>query len=163
MTNIRRYFDENNVVFTTHVTYQRNPILIKHCDLLIDALAHYEHSLIAWAILPDHFHCLLEYHDKSPSNIFRKIKLSFSTNYRRRLGRASGRVWQYRFWDHIIRNQIDLNSHIDYIHYNPVRHGYVKSPFDWEASSIHAFFAKGYYQRDWGAQEPSGIIGDFGE
>lgn len=163
MTNIRRYFDGNHFVFTTHVVYKRNPILITHGDLLNDALAQYSQSLIAWAILPDHFHCLLEYNDENPSNIFRKIKLSFSAQYRKRLNRPSGRVWQYRFWDHLIRNQVDLNNHIDYIHYNPVKHGYVEGPVEWKASSIHNYFKKGYYQTDWGTKEPENMVGEFGE
>jgi REP-associated tyrosine transposase len=72
-------------------------------------------------------------------------------------------IWQRRFWDHIIRNQTDLNKHIDYIHYNPVKHGYVNSPFEWEYSSIHVYRDKGYYQSDWGMKEDLNIGGEFGE
>jgi len=76
---------------------------------------------------------------------------------------ASGRVWQNRFWDHIIRNQEDLNRHIDYIHFNPVKHGFVKSPFDWSHSSIHKYHAEGFYTRGWGLIDTLKFKGEFGE
>nr|MBN2276156.1 transposase [candidate division Zixibacteria bacterium] len=163
MTNIRRHFGDSNIVFTSHITCQRRPILLEHGDLLITILSQYEHSLIAWVILPDHFHCIIEGHGNNLSNLFRRIKLSFSAHYRKRIDHSFGRAWQYRFWDHIIRNQDDLNNHIDYIHYNPVKHGYSRSPFEWAFSSIHKYYQQGYYQRDWGTRTPIDIIGDYGE
>ena len=66
-------------------------------------------------------------------------------------------------WDHVIRNQLDMNRHIDYILYNPVRHGLVKSPFAWRESSLHEYGRKGYYPPDWGQREALAIEGDFGE
>ncbi len=65
--------------------------------------------------------------------------MSFSKSYRNLLKCNSGHIWQHRYYDHIIRDQNDLNRHIDYIHYNPVKHGYVKSPFDLKFSSIHKY------------------------
>ena len=73
----------------------------------------------------------------------------------------SGIVWQKRYWDHIIRNQDDMNNHVDYIHYNPIKHGYVNNPFDWKLSSIHNF--KDIYQADWGKSEKIIFEGDYGE
>ena len=88
--------------------------------------------------------------------------MSFSASYLKRLGLKSGRVWQNRFWDHIVRDEKDWNSHVDYIHYNPVKHGHVLTPFEWKNSSIHEFYRLGKYERDWG-ETPIGIEGDFGE
>lgn len=69
------------------------------------------------------------------------------------------KLWQDRYWDHIIRDQEDLNKHIDYIHYNPVKHGYSNSPFDWDLSSIKEFD----YQEDWGVNKDIYFEEDFGE
>ncbi len=74
-----------------------------------------------------------------------------------------GKIWQRRFWDHVIRDQNDLNKHIDYIHYNPVKHGLIKSPFEWEYSSIHNFCAEGYYSLDWGVKDKPDMDGEYGE
>jgi putative transposase len=60
-------------------------------------------------------------------------------------------IWQRRFWEHLIRNQQDLNRHIEYIHYNPVKHGLVKTPVDWEYSSFHRYVEIGIYDNKWGA------------
>jgi len=120
-------------------------------------------DLISWVILPDHMHLLVNPKKNNLSLLMRRIKLSFSTRYRRVCQIKSGRVWQYRFWDHIIRDQNDMNHHFDYIHYNPVKHGYVKSPFDWVYSSIHEYKEKGIYQDDWGVKNEIIFNGRFGE
>jgi len=56
-----------------------------------------------------------------------------------------------------------MNRHIDYIHYNPVKHGLAKSPFDWRESSIHQYLEEGYYTRDWGINEGFEMQGEYGE
>ncbi len=91
------------------------------------------------------------------------LKLSFGAYFRKENNLYSGRVWQSRFWDHIIRDQQDYNNHIDYIHYNPVKHNYTMSPFEWDYSSIHEYKRSGYYQRDWGKIKMINFEGDFGE
>ena len=62
-------------------------------------------------------------------------------------------VWQMRFWEHTIRNDDDFEAHVDYIHYNSVKHGYVSSPADWKWSSFHAWVGKGAYPSNWGTGE----------
>jgi putative transposase len=125
--------------------------------------AKLKYELVAWVILPDHFHLLLTPDNCTPSEILHRLKLSFGSNYRKRYGLAQGRIWQSRFWDHIIRNEKDLNCHIDYIHYNPVKHGLTKSPFEYRYTSIHEYQKNGYYQKDWGIAEIPHIKGEFGE
>jgi putative transposase len=153
--------------FLTHVTIDRKPILVRHFDLLWNATEvvrrEVPFDLIAWVVLPDHMHLLLNPGASDVSKLMKRIKLSFSTNYRRHHGLREGRVWQYRFWDHIIRDEEDRNRHVDYIHYNPVKHGLTKSPFEWEWSSIRDYREKGYYQLDWGVSQAIRIEGDFGE
>jgi putative transposase len=69
----------------------------------------------------------------------------------RRQARGERGIWQRRFWEHTIRDDADYASHVDYIHYNPVKHGYVKRPADWVYSSIHRFIADGRLTVDWAA------------
>jgi putative transposase len=76
---------------------------------------------------------------------------------------ANGRLWQHRFWDHVIRNENDYVRHVDYIHYNPVKHGLTPSPFEYELSSINRWAARGYYDRTWGTSQTVVCDGDFGE
>jgi len=63
------------------------------------------------------------------------------------------RIWQRRFWEHLIRNQNELNRHIEYIHYNPVKHGLTKKPVDWMYTSFHRYVDKGICDINRGAGE----------
>jgi putative transposase len=60
-------------------------------------------------------------------------------------------VWQGRYWEHQIRDNGDFISHVEYIHYNPVKHGLSKSPKLWPHSSFHRYVKQGLYHNDWGA------------
>jgi putative transposase len=152
MTNIRRYFSPGHVYFLTHVTYARKPILVKHADILWLALTEikrkFPFEIIAWCILPDHFHILVNPEKTEISAVMRKIKLSFSNRFRISAGLARNRVWQNRFWDHQIRDENDLNRHLDYIHHNPVKHGLITAPIEYEYSSFKDFVHRGYYSAD---------------
>jgi putative transposase len=97
------------------------------------------------------------------STLMKKLKLSFSARYRKAEGLKSGRVWQYRYWDHIIRNQKDMDRHMDYIHYNPVKHRFVVDPFKYHYSSIHQYYKNGHYSNDWGMKESIEFEDGFGE
>ena len=96
-------------------------------------------------MLPDHFHCLwtLPFGDSDLSTRMRLIKTFVTKKYGNQLEinaeiftsrqkRQARNLWQRRFWEHYIRDEKDFIQHIDYIHYNPVKHGFVKSPKDWE-------------------------------
>ena len=72
-------------------------------------------------------------------------------------------IWQRRFWEHMIRDQDDLRRHMDYIHYNPVKHGLVKCVKDWPYSTFHRYVANGTYPRDWGGDGKDSLDDDFGE
>jgi putative transposase len=69
----------------------------------------------------------------------------------RRQAKGERGIWQRRFWEHTIRDEADCAAHVDYIHYNPVKHGYAKHPADWAHSSIHRFIADGRLTADWAA------------
>ena len=147
------------------VTYKRRPILLENIDILwlaIDrAKSPAEFEIIAWVINPDHFHLILNPMQNNLSKLVKRIKLSFSMNYQKRKGLKKGRVWQYRFWDHIIRSEDDLNRHIDYVHYNPIKHRLTKNPLEYEHSSLGEFGE--FYSRDWGTEEEIEFTGDYGE
>ena len=66
------------------------------------------------------------------------------------LGKREKGVWQQKFWEHSIRDDIDFNAHCDYIHYNPVKHGLAQSPSEWQHSTFRLFVRAGFYPRDWG-------------
>lgn len=167
MSKLLRYYNGENVYFVTAVTKNREKILTEHQNLFEDSVKKYKEklkfSLIASVILPDHFHMIIDPKHGNLSMIIQKLKLSFSKKFRYISGDERGHIWQSRFWDHIIRDQIDMNNHIDYIHYNPVKHGYVMSPFNWGPSSIHEYYKRGYYTRDWGVSEELTFAGQYGE
>lgn len=89
------------------------------------------------------------------------FKITYSRRYRNKF--SPGRVWQNRFWDHLIRNESDLNHHLDYIHYNPVKHGLTHDPFGYPHSTLSEFHAKGMYERNWGVIDKPEFAGEFGE
>lgn len=165
MSNLRRYYKDGSLYFVTNVTLDRAPILLCSASLLLNTLTQKipRDQLIAWVILPDHFHAVIDPGCENLSNLLRRVKLSFSSFYRLEHESYSGRLWQYRFWDHIIRDQDDLNRHIDYVHFNPVKHGYVADPKDWEWSSFRDFLGRGMYQENWGVSEQLRFDGDYGE
>jgi putative transposase len=155
MSNLRRYNSFGKPYFITCVTYNRQPFLLNHEEILLQSLNRSEikfnRELIAWVILPEHFHLLVDLSSGDISSLMHWIKQSFSMNFRKLNGNGIGRIWQYRYWDHIIRNEKDLQRHLDYIHYNPVKHDLVKRPFDYDYSSINKY--KENYPTDWRIDE----------
>ena len=75
-----------------------------------------------------------------------------------RLKRGEAAIWQRRFWEHTIRDQDDLNRHIDYIHYNPLKHGLIDRVVDWPWSSFHRYVSAGNYEIDWGDLAAPNVI-----
>jgi putative transposase len=165
MTNIRRYFAEGQINFLTHVTSNRSPLLIDNIDLFWEAYeftcGKTDTDLIAWVILPDHTHLLIKPNSNNMSDLMKRFKQKFSGLYRSRHHLAKGRIWQYRYWDHIIRDQTDFNRHVDYIHYNPVKHVIVKNPREYGHSSINKYIEA--YPVDWGIREKIDFGDSFGE
>jgi len=141
-------------------------LLTANADLLWKSIqkisAVSEFKLIAWVLLPDHLHFVIDPRTQDISRLMQRIKLSFARLYRERRDQSANRVWQRRFWDHVIRDQKDMNVHIDYIHYNPVKHGYVHSPFEWEHSSVHEYKERSLYPSDWGLKDME-FTGQYGE
>ncbi|MCB2201306.1 transposase [bacterium] len=167
MQNVHRYFQPGDTVFVTLVTQRRAPLLLSESSLLLNSIRYTEKALAcrfdAWVIMPDHLHAVIQSDHETASHIVKRLKEKFTRAYYARRGMRSGRFWQSRFYDHIIRDEDDLRRHIDYTHYNPVKHGRTMDPFAWEHSSLGEFLSRGLYDRDWGVQETLLFEGQFGE
>jgi putative transposase len=183
MSNYRRAQTPGGSYFFTVVTYRRRPLLthaesrrILH-NVIAQVRSEYPFQVDAWVLLPEHLHCIwtLPPGEADFSKRWGLIKAGFSKQardlFRREAwinpSRAKHRestIWQRRFWEHQIRNEEDFNRHIDYIHWNPVKHGHVARVADWPYSTFHRFVEKGIYSLDWGGGEaPALDASDFGE
>ena len=148
--------------FFTVVTHDRRPILIEEIDRLRGAfrtvLTRHPFTLEAIVVLPDHLHTMwrMQEEDGDFSMRWRVLKRLFSTGLEvpipdaSRARKREKSIWQRRFWDHVIRDDDDWRRHLDYIHYNPVRHGYCESPGEWPYSSFARMVERGWYEPDWG-------------
>jgi len=116
----------------------------------------------AIVILPEHLHCIwrMPEGDADYSYRWREIKKSTSRRISTVTNARNERmVWQRRFWEHTLRDEEDWRKHVDYIHYNPVKHGLADSPGKWPWSSFNLAVRKGWYDASWGASEPANIKG----
>lgn len=176
MPDYRRWYREGGSYFFTLVTEGRQPLFRDAVarDLLGQSIrtvaAAQPFETIAIVLLPDHLHALwrLPRRDADFSTRWKKIKSCFSARWRRlggqeaslsesRQRRGARGVWQRRFWEHLIRDEEDLEAHFDYIHFNPVKHGLVSHPRDWMWSTFHKYVQLGHYPAEWGAAEPEHI------
>jgi putative transposase len=137
-------------------------LLTEHIGLLRDAFravkkAH-PFDIDAMVVLPDHLHAIwtLPQGDHDFSLRWRQIKAAFSValDKEERISRSRARkqergIWQRRFWEHAIRDEPDFKRHVDYIHHNPVKHGYVPRVMDWPYSSFHRYVRQGILPSDW--------------
>ena len=161
MPNYRRYYLQYDYVFITVVTYNRQYILLKNINLfkqsLKRAIDRYGFEIFAIVILEDHFHIILHLNEyRNYSNIIGSIKKYFSHSLEAQIAATPSRIkrkektiWQRRFYDHIIRDAEDLHKHMDYIHYNPIKHNYVSRAKDWQYSSFYKFVKLKFYDVDW--------------
>ncbi|MEM9002535.1 MAG: transposase [Cyanobacteria bacterium P01_F01_bin.86] len=158
----RRYYQPGGTYFFTVVTNNRHPLLVEHIDRLRQAFRYgmtkYPFTIDGIVILPDHLHTIwrLPDGDDDFSTRWMVIKRKFSagfpsniSNRSKQMKREKG-IWQRRFWEHAVRNEEDWHNHMDYIHYNPVKHSYCSSPSDWRYSSFHRLVQTGLYAAEWG-------------
>ena len=125
----------------------------------------------AVVVLPDHFHLLCSLPDGDPDFSTREktIKRRFTFGVARSgvhaatNDRGEACVWQSRFWEHTIRDEDDFARHVDYIHYNPVKHGLTQTARDWPHSSFHRYVKQGLLSEDWGGTAPSSPVVKTGE
>ncbi len=163
----RRQLRPSASYFFTVVTRNRRAIFNNEQSIAVlrnafrEVRKKYPFTVNAIVILPDHIHCIwtLPKNDTDYSTRWRLIKTWFTKHCNSvllgepnsaRKKRKQQAIWQHRYWEHVIRDEIDLINHIDYIHYNPVKHGLVKSVCDWPYSSFHQHVKKGWLETDWG-------------
>jgi putative transposase len=161
--------------FTVALAERRsNRLLVERVDTLRGAFRHVQthrpFRVDAIVILPDHLHCVwtLPPGDAEFSLRWGLIKARFSraipAGERRtesRMTRGERGIWQRRFWEHLIRDEDDFARHVDYIHWNPVKHGHAARPGDWPYSSFQRYVRNGLLPADWGVgNEPDGSFGE---
>jgi putative transposase len=159
MPNYRRFFSPGRMTFLTLVTRGRQPWLradtSKQCVLAAFADTRLRHPFrnVGHVVLDDHLHWMLV--PGADTDISRLVAA-----FKQWVIRASSDIggdralWQRRFYDHVIRDEDDMNRHLDYIHYNPVKHGYCTRAGDYRWSSFAAWCKRGAYDARWGAIEP---------
>jgi putative transposase len=154
--------------FFTVVTHDRRPFLCEAQNIALlresfrKVMTAHPFAIDAIVILPDHIHAIwtLPKDDSNYSIRWSLIKSGFTRSCGHEckgvpspstVARRQHAVWQHRFWEHQIRDDEDFARHVDYIHYNPVKHGYVQAPIDWPHSSFRRFLREGNYEADWGS------------
>ena len=166
MSNYRRSFTPGGCFFFTVVTYKRQKLFSdnENISLLRDAFRKvknkYPFTVDAIVVLPDHIHTIwqLPPDDANYSIRWRLIKHFVSSHIKTPATRRKEKqVWQRRFWEHTIQNEKDWRNHMDYIHYNPVNHGYTGHPHHWNYSSFKRAVNKGWYDKNWGDSLPDNI------
>jgi putative transposase len=166
---------KGSIFFFTVVLAQRpNNLLIDEIDRLrrIYKIVQQRHPFetVAICILPDHIHALwaLPEGDANFATRWSSIKSGFSrgldaqTRSASKVSKREKGIWQRRYWEHAIRDEADFERHVDYIHFNPVKHGHVNRVADWPHSSFHRFVERGMLAPDWGS-DLRDIQGSFGE
>lgn len=163
----RRAFTPGGTLFFTVVTHNRRPLLASAdaVDVLRAAFRSVRQSrpfeMDAMVVMPDHLHCIwtMPPDDSDFATRWRLIKTWFTKNSpqsRRvtpdpaRSAKAEQAVWQHRYWEHLLRDDHDYARHVDYIHYNPVKHGLASSASAWPYSSFSRHVATGIYPANWG-------------
>ncbi len=169
MSNYRRYFVPGGTFFFTVVTQDRAPILVSpearaiHRDALTNCRQRVPFRIEAMVLLPEHIHViwLLPPGDDRYALRWAFVKKEFTKMWLQaggserpissaRRGRRRRGVWQPRYWEHLISDENDFERHLEYIHYNPVKHGHVECPRDWPFSSFHRWVRTGAYEAEWG-------------
>ena len=161
--------------FTVTLHDRKSDLLVREIDLLRECVrrtkARLPFDIDAWVVLPEHMHCVwtLPPGDANYALRWQLIKHGFSSRLpknepisSRRQRRRERGIWQRRYWEHLIRDERDYARHIDYIHYNPIKHGHVTHLADWPYSSFHRAVAAGIYPADWG-DAPNEQRTQFGE
>jgi putative transposase len=168
--------------FFTVVTYRRRPLFEQEDarrilrEVVQRVRKTHPFTIDAWVLLPDHMHCVwtLPHDDGNFSMRWNQIKSLFSKrakdlyhikewmNASKRKHRETT-IWQRRFWEHQVRDERDYTAHIDYIHYNPVKHGRVDRVSDWQFSTFHRYVRLGIYPEDWRSVRAKRMDGQFGE
>jgi len=177
MPDYRRYrVPGGTYFFTVNLLDRRSDFLVRHIEALREAVRGTRRRLPfhidAWVVLPDHipFVWTLPPGDDDFSNRWKAIKIRFVQSIpptegrsKIRIARSERGVWQRRFWEHVICDDEDYERHLDYVHYNPVKHGWATAVRDWPYSTFHRWVKEGVYPYDWGGDGADDEALEFGE
>jgi putative transposase len=167
MPNYRRHrVPGGTCFFTVNLRDRSADVLVTNIDALRhaigDARVRASFHIEVWVVLPEHMHCIwtLPEGDEDFPGRWRAIKTAFAKSLPATEHRSATRprrhergIWQRRFWEHTIRDDADDARHMDYVHFNPVRHGLVDHVADWRFSTFHRCVARGLYPAEWSAGE----------
>ncbi len=163
---MRAFVPGGTFFFTVALLERHRKLLTEHIDdlraVFMAARKRRPFIIEAIVILPDHLHCIwtLPFGDADFSTRWHDIKACFAARIpggerlsARRLKKGERGIWQRRFWEHVIRDERDYEHHLDYIHYNPVKHGHVTKVAEWPYSSFHRYVRRGIYNLEWTADD----------
>lgn len=156
--------------FTVNLAERSRSLLVDHVDDLRASVRYvmqrHPFEIIAWVVLPDHLHAIwaMPEGDGDFATRWMLIKAGFSRRVPagERISTSRGQkgergIWQRRYWEHLIRDESDLQRHMDYVHINPVKHGYAARAADWRYSSIHRYIRAGWITQDWSVDPGDGF------
>ena len=162
--------------FTVNLADRRSDILVRHIDTfrtVVNAVkTRHPFAIVAMVVLPEHLHtiwCLPESDADYPlrwplikAGFSRRLATGEVVSVSRHAKRERG-IWQRRYWEHQIRDETDLERHVDYIHYNPVKHGWAARAVDWPYSTLHGYIKRGMATANWSGEMMNDGVGDCGE
>ena len=159
----RRPYPSGALVFLTLVTHRRaaclceDPVRLALSRAAAHVRARHPFHTVAYVVLPDHCHLLWQLPDDAADY---SLRVRLIKHHMARQPGLPNPLWQKRFWEHQIRDEGDMQMHMDYIHFNPVRHGYVGKAREWPDSSFHHHVERGRYDREWGLSESIDLSGE---
>ena len=176
MSNYRRARIAGGTFFFTLTLADRSSdLLVREINRLRRIYGHVQEcrpfESVAMCVLPDHLHAIwsLPLDDSDFATRWNLIKSGFSRGLPAalrspsKIAKREKGIWQRRYWEHIIRDDADLVRHVDYIHFNPVKHGLVPRVCDWPHSSFHRYVKRGDFPKDWGGDIRDMPGSTFGE
>ncbi len=155
-------FKPDTIVFLTLATAGRKPVFEKSSlgqaalDLLNQVKTLHPFQMKGYVMLPDHWHLMIHTQDGRFDKVIHFFQQSVTIEFNKN-GLFQGPVWQNEFYDHVISDDDDFSSHLDYVHYNPVHHGKADRPSDYPFSSFHHYVELEWYSSDWGNVMPEQI------
>lgn len=169
MPNYKRSFVNGGTFFFTVTSFNRQKIFTSPAfrtalrKSILETQQQFPFEINAWVLLPDHIHCIwtLPDDDYDYSKRWSMIKrlVTQACKYHlplnnltapSRLKRNESTIWQRRFWEHTISNNSDYENHLNYIYWNPVKHGHSNSVSEWPYSTFHRDVKNGFYDKKWG-------------
>ncbi len=182
MANYRRAKVLGGTFFSTVVTYRRRLLFDQDesrrilGEVIREVRTRHPFDIDAWVLLPDHLHCIWTLPRESSDHSLRwnLIKSGFSKRAKSlfhiedwmnesRKKHREVTLWQRRFWEHQIRDDEEYRIYMNYTHYNPVKHGWVKRVVDWPFSTFHRYVRSGIYPEGWGGHSNESSENGFGE